>query len=77
MRSAWLVLAIGNRYDAAIPSIEQFLPSVGRGLLVRPVYAALKAQGEWGMPIARRVFATARAGYHPVTEMGVEKILTP
>jgi len=75
IRSAWLVLAIGNRYDPAIPSIAQFLPSVGRGLLILPVYAALKAQGDWGLPIARKVYGTARQGYHPTIDAAIDKML--
>jgi aminopeptidase N len=75
VRSAWLVLAIQNRYQPAVASIEQFLPSVGRGLLIMPVYRALKEQGDWGMPIARRTFAKARVGYHPVTAAAVEQLL--
>ena len=75
IRSAWLVLAIGNRYDPAVPSIAQFLPSVGRGLLIFPVYRALKAQGDWGMPIARKVYATARQGYHPTVVGAIDRIL--
>ena len=77
IRSAWLVLAIGNRYDPAIPSIAQFLPSVGRGLLILPVYAALKEQGDWGLPIARKVYATARQGYHPTIDATIDKMLGP
>ena len=77
IRSAWAVLAIGNRYDPAVPGIEAFLPSVGRGLLIRPVYAALKAQGDWGMPIARRVYPRARSGYHPVIVAGLDRVLGP
>jgi len=75
IRSAWLVLAIGNRYEAAVPSIAQFLPGVGRGLLVFPVYRALKEQGDWGMPIAKRDFAAARAAYHPTVVAALEKML--
>lgn len=75
IRSAWLVLAIANRYDPAIPSIAQFLPSVGRGLLIFPVYRALKAQGDWGMPIARRDYAIARKGYHPTVVATLDRLL--
>lgn len=75
IRSAWLVLAIGNRYQPAIASAEQFLPSVGRNLLITPVYRALKAQGDWGMPVARRIFDRARAGYHPVTAGAITQLL--
>ena len=36
-------------------------------LLVTPLYRGLKAQGDWGEPIARRIFEKAKPGYHPVT----------
>ncbi len=75
VRSAWLELAIANRYDPALPSLEAFLTSVGRTLLVRPLYAGLKAQGDWGLPIARRIYAKARPGYHPITAGAIDKIL--
>ena len=58
-----------------MPSIEQFLTSVGRTLLVRPLYQGLKAQGDWGMTIARRVYAKARPTYHPVTAGAIDKVL--
>lgn len=77
VRSAWLVLAIGNRYQPAIASAEEFLPRVGRNLLIRPVYRALVAQGDWGKPIAERIFAGARGNYHPVTVSAIERVLNP
>ncbi len=72
IRSAWLVLAIGNRYQPAVASAEEFLPRIGRNLLVRPVYRAFAAQGDWGRPIADRLFADARKNYHPITVEAVE-----
>ena len=75
IRSAWLVLAIANRYDPAVPSLEEFAPRVGRGLLIFPLYRGLKAEGDWGMPIARRVYATARANYHPTVVATLDKLL--
>jgi aminopeptidase N len=75
IRSAWLVLAIGNRYAPAVPSIADFLPSVGRGLLIFPVYRALKAQGDWGMTIARRDYAIARTAYHPTVVASLDRLL--
>ncbi|NIJ09038.1 aminopeptidase N [Sphingomonas vulcanisoli] len=75
IRSAWLVLAIANRYDPAVPAIADFLPSVGRGLLIYPVYRALKQQGDWGMAIARRDYAVARGGYHPTVVSALDKML--
>jgi aminopeptidase N len=75
VRSAWLEIAIANRYEPAIPSIEQFLTSVGRILFLRPLYAGLMKDPEWGQPIARRVFAQARAGYHPTAERGLARMV--
>lgn len=74
-RSAWLELAIANRYDPALPSLEQFATTVGRGLFIRPLFSGLMAQGEWGQPIARDLFARARSTYHPAVASGVEKII--
>ncbi|HVJ01562.1 MAG TPA: M1 family metallopeptidase [Sphingomonas sp.] len=76
VRSAWAELAIANRYDPAVPSIRAFAKSVGRGLLIRPIYAALMKQGEWGKPIAESIFAEARATYHPAVAAQVEKTVS-
>jgi aminopeptidase N len=75
VRSAWLVLAIANRYDPAVPSIADYLPRVGRGLLIFPIYRALKAQGDWGMAIALRDYARAREGYHPTVAATLDRLL--
>lgn len=75
VRSAWLTLALGNRYQPAVASAEEFLPRIGRMLLIRPVYRALMDQGDWGQPIARRIYATAKPKYHPVTVAAVDRIV--
>ncbi|HWI85832.1 MAG TPA: M1 family metallopeptidase [Sphingomonas sp.] len=75
VRSAWLVLAIANHYDAATPSLAEYLPRVGRGLLIYPLYRGLKAEGDWGGPIARRIYTTARPNYHPTVVATVDKLL--
>ncbi|WP_448663787.1 M1 family metallopeptidase [Sphingomonas sp. CJ20] len=75
VRSAWGELAIANRYAPALPAIEAFVTSVGRGLLVYPIYRDLMAQGDWGAAIARDFYAKAKAGYHPGTAAGVAKII--
>jgi aminopeptidase N len=77
VQSAWFELAIANRYDPVVPALEEYLIRVGRNLLVTPLYRGLKAQGEWGDPISRRIFAKARPGYHPVTVGAVTRILDP
>jgi aminopeptidase N len=75
VQSAWFDLAIANRYEPVIPALEEYLTRVGRNLLVTPLYRGLKAQGEWGTPIAQRIFEKAKPGYHPVTVGAVTRIL--
>ncbi|HEX8654116.1 MAG TPA: M1 family metallopeptidase [Allosphingosinicella sp.] len=69
---AWLKLAIGNRYDPAVPAAERFLTSMGRRKFVLPLFEALIAEGEWGRPIAQRIYARARPTYHAVTRGSVD-----
>ncbi|HEX8359432.1 MAG TPA: M1 family metallopeptidase [Longimicrobium sp.] len=72
---AWLQTAVRNRYQPAVPALEQFLTSQGRRKFVRPLFADLMAQGEWGQALARRIYARARPGYHPVTSGSVDAIV--
>jgi aminopeptidase N len=66
VRFAWLDLAVANRYDPALPSLEEFLLSNGRGKFVKPLIKALAADSSWGRPIAVRIYAKSRALYHPL-----------
>jgi aminopeptidase N len=72
---AWLQLAVRNRYQPAVPALEQFLTSQGRRKFVRPLFAELMAQGDWGQTLARSIYARARPGYHPVTSGSVDAIV--
>lgn len=69
----WLELAIANRFGPAVPALEAFLARQGRRKFVAPLFTALLAQGDWGRPIARRIYARTRAGYHPVTYRTVDQ----
>ncbi len=73
---AWLNLALANRYEPAVPVAEQFLAEVGRRKFVQPLFETLMAQGDWGQPIARRIYAETRAGYHAVTQGSVDRVVT-
>jgi hypothetical protein len=55
--------------------MEDYLPRIGRGLLIFPVYRALKAEGDWGLPIAQRIYGGARANYHPTVVTTLDKTL--
>ena len=74
LRFAFLTLAVANRYDAAMPALEEFLLMQGRRKFVRPLITALAEDKEWGLPIAKRVYAKARPGYHPVTTRDLDKL---
>ena len=64
VRFAWLSLAVANRYDPAVPALEQFLGAQGRGKFVRPLIQALAKDGQWGRPIAVRAYRRNRPLYH-------------
>ena len=72
---AWLQLALANRYEPALPATERFLLHMGRRKFVSPLFKTLVEQGEWGQPIATRIYAEARPTYHAVTTSAVDKLL--
>ena len=74
---AWLELALANRYEPAVPVAEKFLARVGRRKFVLPLFEVLMKEGAWGPPIARRIYAETRAGYHSVTQGSVDKVISP
>ena len=74
VRFAWLDLAIANRYDPAVASIDQFVTSQGRRKFVRPLIEALAEDKTWGRPIAARLYAKARPLYHPITTRDLDKL---
>jgi leukotriene-A4 hydrolase len=72
---AWLQLALANRYEPAVAPAERFLMAMGRRKFVAPLFETLMSQGEWGRPIAQRLYARARPTYHSVTTSTVDKTL--
>ena len=72
---AWLQLALANRYQPAVPAAERFLLTMGRRKFVSPLFETLVGEGEWGRPIAERIYARARTGYHSVTSSTVDRIM--
>lgn len=72
---AWLQLALANRYQPAVPATERFLMAMGRRKFVAPLFETLAKQGDWGRPIAARIYARARPTYHSVTTGTVDKTM--
>ncbi|RJY09996.1 M1 family metallopeptidase [Aurantiacibacter aquimixticola] len=71
----WLEAALRNEYDPAVDQAEQFLSQVGRNKFVAPLFAALWNTGDWGRPIATRIYEDTRGGYHSYTRNNVDGIV--
>jgi hypothetical protein len=72
---AWLSLAVANRYDPAVASLERFVTAQGRRKFVRPLYLALHKDESWGRAIALRLYPRARPIYHPLVTGELDKLL--
>jgi len=72
---AWLQIAVQHRYQPAVPTLEHFLTTMGRRKFVLPLFTSLWAEGDWGRPIATRIYAQTRPGYHPVTTGSVDDVV--
>ena len=72
---SWLQIAVQHRYQAAVTTLEKFLTTMGRRKFVLPLFTSLWAEGDWGRPIATRLYARARPGYHPVTTGSVDAVI--
>ena len=72
----WLRIAIRNRYEPALPALEQFLVSQGRRKFLRPLYEDLM-NTSWGPDLARRIYRRARPLYHSVSTGTIDQIVRP
>lgn len=63
---SWLLMAINNWYTPAFDRLHNYLVSIGRNKLVKPLYKALSETPE-GKAFAKKAFEEAKSGYHPLT----------
>ena len=70
----WFCIVARNNYAPAYPQMEQHLKSIGRMLLIVPVYREL-AKTEDGRALARRIYEEAHAGYHPIAQDAIAGVL--
>lgn len=71
---SWLLIAIRVGYQPAYPRLEEYLTSIGRRKLVKPLYEALmKTAG--GREFAARVYEIARPGYFSVLQSTLDPIV--
>jgi len=69
----WYVHAIAAGDKAVWPAAAEHMTRIGRLYLTMPVYKALVQTPE-GFAYAEKVYAKAKDGYHPLTQMAVERL---
>ncbi|MEE2692368.1 MAG: M1 family metallopeptidase [Pseudomonadota bacterium] len=70
---AWYMKTIKAGYEPAMTPLETFLMRVGRGKFIYPLYRRLAENDR--KAFADRVYAAARAGYHPIAQRRIDEIL--
>lgn len=70
----WLLLSIRAEYGPAAKRLEEFLMSVGRERLIKPLYEEL-SKSDKGKTWARGVYEKARPGYNPIVVKKLDQIL--
>lgn len=63
---SWLMIAVANKYGPAYDRLYDYLVSIGRNKLVKPLYRELSKTPD-GKAFAKRAFEEAKPGYHPLT----------
>ena len=71
---SWLRLAIRAGYEPARPRLEEYLTTIGRRKLIRPLYEELVKTPD-GRAFAQTVYARARPGYHPIAAATLDPIV--
>src|SRR5215510_294986 len=70
----WLLISIRNNYETAYPRLQEYLTSIGRQKLIKPLYEEL-VKTPAGKERALKIYAKARPGYHPIAQTAVDKIV--
>lgn len=70
----WLLMAIRNNYTAADARLAEYLKSIGRQKLIRPLYEEL-VKTPAGRERALQIYKEARSGYHPIAVTAVDKVV--
>jgi leukotriene-A4 hydrolase len=70
----WLLMAIRNRYDAAYARLEEYLTTIGRRKLIKPLYEEMAKTPE-GRARAQAIYQKAKPSYHPIAVATIDEIL--
>jgi leukotriene-A4 hydrolase len=73
---SWFRLVIAANYQPSYARLEDYLKTIGRIKLIRPLYTDLMKTPS-GAEIAKRVYAKALPGYHPDTAAAIGAIVSP
>jgi leukotriene-A4 hydrolase len=71
---SWLRIAIRNDYAPAYPRLENYLTTIGRRRLIKPLYEDLMKTSA-GAARARAIYAAARPNYHPIATTTLDAIV--
>jgi leukotriene-A4 hydrolase len=71
---SWLRVAIANDYSPAWPRLENYLTTIGRRKLIKPLYEDLMKTPA-GAERARAIYARARANYHPIATNSLDPVV--
>lgn len=71
---AWLMHVVPSSWEPGYPALEGFLTRQGRRKFLKPLYEAMMANPAT-QDLARRIYAKARPGYHPISTATVDKIV--
>ena len=70
----WFRLAIANSYTSAYPAMERYMVRIGRRKLIVPLYRDLAATPA-GLALAKKIYASARSGYHPLAQDTLDPVV--
>jgi hypothetical protein len=70
----WLLMAIRNDYEPAYDRLEEYLVTIGRRKLIKPLYEELVKTPE-GKARAVAIYKKARPGYHPIAQGTMDAIV--
>ncbi len=73
---SWLILGIRNNYQPSFPRLADYLGTVGREKLIKPLYEELMKTPA-GAAFAKSAFSRARPGYHAHVAAAIESIVNP
>ncbi len=64
----------GDQYEIVLPTVAEFLGSIGRAKFVKPLYSELLIAGY--VDFVSDIYQQTRASYHPSLQVQLDVMLT-